>query len=42
MMSTNSRERKFELATLSSLEGQSETTETAEVKTKTEWTICTF
>ena len=36
-MSTNSRKHKFELVTLSSSECQSETTETTEVKTKTEW-----
>ena len=42
MMSTNSRKRNFELITSSSSEGQSETTETIEVKTKTEWTKCMF
>ena len=41
-MSTNSWKRKFELVTSSSSEGQSETTETIEVKTKTEWTKCMF
>ena len=35
-MSTNSRKQKFKLVTLSSSEGQSETTKTTEVKTKTE------
>ena len=42
MMSTNSRERKFELVTSSSSQGQSEATETTEIKTKTEWTKCMF
>ena len=41
-MSTNSRKRKFELVTSSSSEGLSETTETTEVKTKTEWKKCRF
>ena len=36
MISTNSRKHKFELVTSSSSKGQSETTETIEVKTKTE------
>ena len=36
MMSKNLRERKFELVTSSSSEGQSETNETIEVTTKTE------
>ena len=35
-MSTNSQKRKFKLVTLSSSEGHSKTTETAEVKTKME------
>ena len=41
-MSTNSRKQKFKLVTLSSSEGQSETTKTTEVKTKTEWTKYIF
>ena len=36
VMSTNSQKRKFKLVTLSSSEGHSKTTETAEVKTKME------
>ena len=42
MISTNSQKCKFELVTSSSLEGQSETTETTVVKTKMEWTKCIF
>ena len=42
MMSANPRKRKFEFLTSSSLEGQSKTTETTEIKTKTEWTKCMF
>ena len=41
-MSTSSRKRKFELVTSSSWQGQSETTETTEIKTKMEWTKCMF
>ena len=41
-MSANSRKRTFEFVTSSSSEGQSETTETTEVKTKTEWMKCMF
>ena len=41
-MSTNSQKRKFKLVTLSSLEGESETTEIIEVKNKTEWTKSMF
>ena len=41
-MSTNSQKHKFKLVTLSSSEGHSKTTETAEVKTKMEWTKCIF
>ena len=41
-MLTNSRKRRFKLVTSSFLEGQRKTTETTEVKTKTEWTKCMF
>ena len=39
-MSRNSGKRKFKFVTSASSEGQSETTEIIEIKTKTEWTKC--
>ena len=45
MMFTNSqirKKRKFELVSSSSSDGQSKTTETTEVKTKTAWTKYMF